>query len=85
MGGADPKLRSSGAQTLLLWELIQLSANLSRSFDFEGSMIENVEKSFRGFGARQYRYFRVWKDNRGFVSKSKDLFKKEIRRSLMNK
>lgn len=59
MGGADPSLRNSGAMSLLIWEAIKFSAKVSKKFDFEGSMIESIERFFRGFGASQVPYFRV--------------------------
>ena len=61
MGGADPELRSSGASSLCMWEAIQFSANVTKSFDFEGSMIESVERFFRSFGAVQTPYFSIMK------------------------
>ena len=57
MGGGDPELRSSGATSLAMWQAIQFAATVSRIFDFEGSMIEPVERFFRGFGAVQTPYF----------------------------
>jgi hypothetical protein len=57
--GVDTELRSSGAQSLLVWEAIRHAAARSRSFDFAGSMIESVERFNRGFGARQYPYLSV--------------------------
>lgn len=63
MGGADPELRNSGATSLLVWEAIQFAATVTRSFDFEGSMVEPVERFFRSFGARQKPYFQVSKIN----------------------
>ena len=61
MGGGDPGLRSSGATSLCLWEAIQFAASKSKSFDFEGSMIEPVERFFRAFGADQTPYFSIQK------------------------
>ena len=52
-GGADPELRSSGAQSLLLWEAIRRTASASSAFDFEGSSNRQIENFFRGFGARR--------------------------------
>jgi len=57
MGGGDPELRNSGATSLAMWHAIQFAATVSRIFDFEGSMIEPVERFFRGFGAVQTAYF----------------------------
>lgn len=59
MGGGDPELRNSGATSLAIWHSIQFAATVSRIFDFEGSMIEPVERFFRGFGAVQSHYFSV--------------------------
>lgn len=59
LGGADPVLRNSGAQTLLLWEAIQFAATVAQEFDFEGSMVQSIERHFRQFGARQTPYFRI--------------------------
>jgi lipid II:glycine glycyltransferase (peptidoglycan interpeptide bridge formation enzyme) len=63
MGGSDPNLRNSGAMSLLMWEAIQYAATVTNTFDFEGSMIESVERHFRSFGAKQKRYFQVTKIN----------------------
>jgi hypothetical protein len=57
MGGGDPFLRNSGATSLAMWNAIQFASKVSRIFDFEGSMIESVERFFRGFGAVQTPYF----------------------------
>ena len=59
LGGADPELRSSGAQVLLEWESIKFTSTLAPVFDFEGSMIRNIEHFMRGFGATQMPYFDI--------------------------
>jgi hypothetical protein len=59
MGGSDPDLRNSGATSLLMWEAIQFAATVTQKFDFEGSMIEPIERFFRAFGARQIPYFQI--------------------------
>jgi hypothetical protein len=56
VAGGDPELRSSGAQCLLCWESIQFASTRSATFDFEGSMLEPVERVFRAFGAKQVPY-----------------------------
>jgi len=61
MGGGDPELRASGAASLCMWEAIQFAATVTKSFDFEGSMIESVERFFRAFGAVQTPYFSITK------------------------
>lgn len=59
MGGGDPELRSSGATSLCLWEAIRFASTVTKSFDFEGSMIEPIERFFRAFGAVQTPYFSI--------------------------
>jgi hypothetical protein len=61
MGGGDPELRSSGATSLCMWDAIQFASTKTKSFDFEGSMIEPVERFFRAFGAIQTPYFSISK------------------------
>lgn len=61
MGGGDPALRSSGATSLCMWEAIKFASSVTKSFDFEGSMIEPIERFFRGFGAVQTPYFNISK------------------------
>lgn len=57
----DPDFRTSRSSTLLALEIIRFLSNKTRSFDFEGSMIENVEYSFSKFGTIQTQYFCIWK------------------------
>lgn len=64
MAGSDPELRHSGAGSLLLWEAIKFASSVSREFDFEGSMLEPVERFFRAFGAQPVSYFSVSKFGR---------------------
>lgn len=52
-GGSDPLLRSSAAQSLLIWRAIERSHGRSGVFDFEGSMNRDIERSFRSYGAIQ--------------------------------
>ncbi|WP_163575252.1 GNAT family N-acetyltransferase [Halomonas faecis] len=61
MGGGDPDLRNSGATSLVLWEAICSQPESVKYFDFEGSMVEPIERFFRAFGARQTPYHLVTK------------------------
>ncbi len=61
MGGSDPKLRNSGATSLCMWHAILHASTVTKRFDFEGSMIESIERYFRAFGARQHPYFTIYK------------------------
>jgi len=73
MGGSDPALRSSGANSFLIWETIRFAATVTSCFDFEGSMMEPVERFFRAFGARQKPYFRVFKINSPVLKIARDI------------
>lgn len=57
----DPDFRNSGAASLAVYEIIKYCSDKVKSFDFEGSMIEMVENSFRKFGAIQTPYFSIHK------------------------
>jgi hypothetical protein len=58
--GSDPELRDSGAISFVRWESIRAAAaNHTPRFDFLGSMEEPIERTNRGFGARQVPYFFV--------------------------
>lgn len=63
VGGGDPDLRNSGATSLVVWHSIKEASKHVDCFDFEGSMLEPVERFFRAFGARQQLIFRVSKTN----------------------
>ena len=59
MQGGDPELRTSGANTLAMWESIRFAATVTKVYDFEGSMLENIENYYRDFGAVQKPYFQI--------------------------
>jgi lipid II:glycine glycyltransferase (peptidoglycan interpeptide bridge formation enzyme) len=59
MGGSDPSLHASGAITLLTWEAIKYAGQVTRRYDFEGSMLRRVERFVRAFGGRQVQFPRL--------------------------
>lgn len=59
MGGEDPDLRNSEASSFLMWQAIQFASEVTKKFDFEGSMIQPIERFFRGFGAKQVAYSHI--------------------------
>lgn len=61
VGGSDPELRTSGAASLLMWEAIQFAQDKVKEFNFEGSMIQSIERFFRAFGGQQQQYFKIKK------------------------
>ncbi len=61
MSGTDLDLRDSNFKTLLVWEAIKYAARVTKKFDFEGSMIENIADYFRKFGGRLMPYYSISK------------------------
>lgn len=63
MGGVESSKKDLGAMDVLLSENIKFALANNKKFDFEGSMVESIEKYFRSFGAIQKPYFNVSKTN----------------------
>lgn len=61
LNGYDPVHGQSGAGSLCVWSAIKTASGHVERYDFEGSMLEPVERFFRAFGARQVPYFHVTK------------------------
>jgi len=61
IGGLNDYGKKMSSQSYLLWEAINFSSHVTKKFDFEGSMNEQIESFFRGFGAEQRQYFSVSK------------------------
>jgi hypothetical protein len=57
----NPKHRSSGASSRMVWEAIQYVADKVNIFDFEGSVNETIELSYSRFGTEQIPYFTIKK------------------------
>jgi len=62
-GVTDKTYKTSGSMSLLLWEAIKRSSIKTKAFNFEGSMVESIERYFRGFGGEQVPYFQINKTN----------------------
>ncbi|MCB9335592.1 MAG: GNAT family N-acetyltransferase [Flavobacteriales bacterium] len=60
-GVTDKRYKTTGSMSLLLWEAIKRSSNKTKAFNFEGSMIESIERYFRAFGGQQTPYFEIKK------------------------
>ncbi len=80
MSGSNPEYRSSGAQTLILWEGIQFASKVSKSFDFEGSMIEGIESFFRPFGGELITNYEIRK--RSLAGEIYDVMKPRIKKLI---
>ena len=60
LGGYDDEIKHHGAGALSMLECLNYAKNLGlKYFDFEGSMVPNIEQYFRGFGGKLTPYFRV--------------------------
>jgi hypothetical protein len=67
IGGSDRRFHGSGAASLLMWDAIQFAAQHSLVFDFEGSMVQGIERFFRSFNPTLVPYNRVYKAGRWFA------------------
>lgn len=62
LGGYDDKSKHHGAGALAMWEAIKYAKELGiKYFDFEGSMVPQIEKYFRGFGGKLTPYYKISK------------------------
>jgi len=60
LGGYDYKNKHHGAGALAVWESIKHAKGLGlKCFDFEGSMVPQIERYFRGFGGKLTPYYRI--------------------------
>lgn len=80
ISGSDAKFRSSGAQSLIIWEAIQYASEVSKVFDFEGSMIEGIETFFRRFGGEPVVYYEIQRQS--MIQEILELFKPRIKKML---
>jgi Acetyltransferase (GNAT) domain len=55
-GSALPAYKNAGAMSIIIAESVRLYAGQYQYLDFDGSMIESIERFFRGFGACPVRY-----------------------------
>jgi len=78
MGGIDPDRKDLGGMDVVQFESIKFALESGRRFDFEGSMIESIEKYFRSFGAIQKPYFSISKTNSKLL-KTRDLLREIIK------
>lgn len=61
LGGGMQEFRNLDTYAALIWRGIELSRELDLAYDFEGSMIKRISKSFREFGGQPKLYFRIRK------------------------
>lgn len=56
---SSPEGKQTGAMSLLLDTFIQRQAGQNLLLDFEGSMLEGLERFYKGFGAQRESYFQL--------------------------
>jgi len=78
IGGIDNNFKNIGAMDLIQYESIKFALENNKIFDFEGSMIESIEKYFRSFGAIQKPYFQMTKTN-SKILKMRDCVRKILK------
>jgi len=71
LAGGTEGQAPGGTFSFLMWKAIQHAATVTREFNFEGSMLESVEKFFRTFGPTQKPYLQVQKINSTVIKVAK--------------
>lgn len=61
MGGPIPEYAHLDTYSALTWDEIELANRLGLKYDFEGSVIKRISKSFREYGGQPKPYFRIRK------------------------
>lgn len=60
LGGYDSENKHHGAGALAMWEAIKFARKSDlMKFDFEGSMVPQIERYFRGFGGQLTPYYTI--------------------------
>lgn len=74
LGGGMPQYLSSNTYASLIWDGVGMAKEKGKAYDFEGSMIKRISKSFREYGGVPEQYFRIRKVF------NKDILMEECRR-----
>ena len=61
LGGGIPEFQNLDTYDALTWHAIHLASEKGLKYDFEGSVIKRIAKSFREFGGVPKPYFRIRK------------------------
>ncbi|MCI8340767.1 MAG: GNAT family N-acetyltransferase [Eggerthellaceae bacterium] len=61
LGGSMPDFQRLDTYSMLVWESIKIAHEKGLAYDFEGSMIKRIARSFREYGAEPKLYFRIRK------------------------
>lgn len=61
LAGSMPTYQNLDSYDTLIWDGIQFAHKIGCKYDFEGSVIKRISKSFREFGGMPERYYRIRK------------------------
>lgn len=61
LGGGIPQYQNLDTYDALIWNGICQAKEMGKAYDFEGSMIKRISKSFREYGGTPKQYFRIRK------------------------
>ncbi|MCI8752175.1 MAG: methicillin resistance protein [Lachnospiraceae bacterium] len=61
LGGSIPSYQKLESYNALTWTAIKMASYMGLKYDFEGSVIEKISKSFREFGGEAKIYYRIRK------------------------
>lgn len=61
IGGSMPEYQRLESYNALTWNAILLASEMGLKYDFEGSVIKRISKSFREFGGEPKCYYRIRK------------------------
>lgn len=62
LNGTDYSKKDLQSNDYLINESIKFAGQMDKKFDFEGSVIKPIERSFRQFGGTPMQYFRIFKE-----------------------
>lgn len=76
----DSKFKSCGATSLLIFEALNIAVKEKfKLFDFEGSMLKNVESYFSHFNPEQIIYFEISKNKVKLITEIKVIFDRVLK------
>jgi len=74
--GSDYNTNIDNSTKLLIWESIKYASKHVDIYDFEGSMIEGVERLYKNFGGKKIPYFEIKKYKNRFIKAAFSLLKR---------
>lgn len=61
MSAIDPDNKERGAKAILIWEGVKIASSKGLAFDFEGSMVPDIQRFFNSFGGELTPYYQFEK------------------------